>query len=158
MPGKLNAKGVGRCVFTGGEEGVIEVRNVITAMWADRTSLNQNINPQARHSNPAEMAQNVATLPRAGVVLGTIITMDIKPGTTEGGQARSGTRLNPVGEGGRRQTDFRVNLVEIVTVSSTALTFIVWRIFPSIKSPKDSGAQMAQETTETTKTNQGENC
>ena len=155
VSGKLNVKGAGRCVFTGGEEGVIEVRSVISAMWADRTALNQNINPQARHSNPAVMVLNVVSLPRAGVVLSTTRTMDIKPGTTVGGQAKPRTRLSLAWEGGRRLTDFRVNLVEIVTGLSIALTSIVWRIFPSTKSPKGSGAQMAQETTET---NQGDKC
>ena len=117
VPGNLNGKGAGRCVVTGEKEGAIEARTAILAMWADRIVIKQNINPQAGHSNPAKMVQDVAILPRAGVVMGTTRPMDIKPGTKSGGRASPGIRCSPAGEGGRRPTDFRVNLAGIVTGS-----------------------------------------
>ena len=116
VTGKLKVKGAGRCAFTGGEASVIEVRIVISAMWADRTVLPQDMNPHIGHSNPAKMVPRVVTLPKGGVVLATTITM-IKPGTTAGGQASPGTRHSPAGALGRMSTDFHVNLAGIVTGS-----------------------------------------
>ena len=116
VTGKLNMKGVGRCAFTGGEASEIEVRIVISAMWAYRTVLPQGMNQHTGHSNPAKRVPGVVTLPKGGVVLATTITM-IKPGTTAGGQVSPGTRHSPAGALGRMLTDFRVNLAGIVTGS-----------------------------------------
>ena len=76
-----NVRRVVKCVFTGREENVTGVLNVISAMWAGRTDLNPKKKPQVGHLNLAGMVLIVAILLRADVVLATMITMCTKPGS-----------------------------------------------------------------------------
>ena len=80
MSRNRNVRRVVKSVFTGREENVTGVHSVISAMWAGRTDLNRNNKPQIAHLNLAGMVQIVAILPRADVVLGTMITKCTNPG------------------------------------------------------------------------------
>ena len=80
----------GKFVSTGGEADVIGAISVTSVMWAARTLLDLNINPQEVHRNPAGTVPPVATLQEASVTLtttmtkGTTTTSTRAPGTTTG--------------------------------------------------------------------------
>ena len=84
-------------VSTGGEADVIGAISVTSVMWAVRTLLDLNINPQEVHRHSAGTVPHVATLQEASVTLtttvtkGTITTSTRAPGTTTGSTRAPGS-------------------------------------------------------------------
>ena len=153
---KTNVKKVEKCAFTGKGANVLEVPNAISVMWAGKTSLLKNNNPQQRHLNHAVMVLSVALMLRAGAILATTSLTATTPRSRAPGRGKPGPVCSPTGawgsrtgEGDKSPTGLVVDSAQNVTELSIARSSIAWRIFPCITTNKGSEEPSKTETTET---------